>query len=70
MPLIMDSTDLVDASMADVDIPGAAMLDPMEDLFGETANDMNVHVQMPTTLPAPSRLIQRIAEMQTYGCCT
>jgi len=70
MPFIMDSTDLGDTSMTDVDMPGTAMLDPMDDLFGETANDMNVHVQLPTTLPPPPRLIQRIAEMQIYGCCT
>lgn len=70
MPFIMDATDLGDTAMTDVDIPGAVMLDPMDDLFGETANDMGVHVQLPTTLPPPPRLIQQIAEVQTCGCCT
>jgi hypothetical protein len=70
MPLVMDSSEMVDISMADVDIPGAAMLDPMDDLFGEAANDMSVHVQLPITLPPPPKLADRLAEMQASVCCT
>lgn len=70
MPFIMESTDLGDTAITDVDIPGTAMMDPMDDLFGETANDMNVQIQMPTTLPPPPRLIQRVAEMQSFACST
>jgi hypothetical protein len=71
MPLIMDNTDPGDTTMNDVvDMQASGMMDPMEDLFGEAANDLSVHVPLPVTLPPPPGLVQRIAEMQTFGCCT
>lgn len=46
----------------------AAMMDPtMEDLFGDAGDGLNVGM---APAPTPPKLILRIAEMQSRGCCS
>lgn len=71
----MDGSD-VDTTMNDAtdpDIQGQGMMDSMDDLFGDATDSLNVNVNIPLptpSLPPPSGVIQRIAELQTSGACT
>ncbi|KAM0722911.1 hypothetical protein Q7P37_001109 [Cladosporium fusiforme] len=70
----MDGSD-IDTSMHDAtdpDIQTRGMMDSMDDLFGDATDSLN-NVSMPLpapSLPPPSGVIQRIAELQTSGACT
>jgi mediator of RNA polymerase II transcription subunit 16 len=62
----MDTSQLEETSMVD-----AAMMDPMDDLFGEAVNDLGVGVGVGLPpIPLPPGLMLRIAELQHRGCCT
>jgi hypothetical protein len=69
-----DPSQIPDADMTGADLPdtadiaAAAMMDPMDDLFGETAGDLGVPVLAPPLLPAA--LISRVNDMQRLGCCS
>ena len=58
----MDHTGLDEAAMPDA----ALMGDAMDDLFGDTADGLDV-AMIPIPLPAP--LIARVLELQRNGCC-
>lgn len=72
----MDDSN-VDTAMNDAADPdihqGQGMMDSMDDLFGDATDSLNVNVNIPLpapSLPPPSGVIQRIAELQTSGACT
>jgi hypothetical protein len=59
----MNENNLDGSVMAD-----ASMLDPMDDLFGDS-NDLAVTLPS-ASLPIPAALALRVAELQNSGCCT
>lgn len=58
------------SAMTNGNLDNSNMMDPMEDLFGDAADDMNMNVPATPQNPLPPHLIVRIAEMQRSGCCT
>ncbi|CAK4028645.1 Hypothetical predicted protein [Lecanosticta acicola] len=62
----MEDPNLDDSRMGTT-MQHPAMMETMEDLFGEAADNLNVSLP-PVILPAASML--RVAEMQSRGCCT
>lgn len=58
-----DSVGLGDSSM-----PDAGLMDPMDDLFGESADGLGV-VSLPP-IPLPAAVVLRNADSQRIGCCT
>jgi hypothetical protein len=45
------------------------MMDNMDDLFGEQADELGIPVTLPP-VPLPSPLVTRVADMQRIGCST
>ncbi|WPG99810.1 Hypothetical protein R9X50_00262900 [Acrodontium crateriforme] len=58
-----DSVHLADSSM-----PDAGLMDPMDDLFGESTDGLGV-VALPP-IPLPAAVVLRNAVAQRIGCCT
>ena len=61
--------------LASVDVstvPDSTLIDGLDDLFGETSDDLvphNLDVSLPSA-PITASLIMRLNELQNRGCCT
>lgn len=52
------------------DLSEAALMDPLDDLFGEAGDGLGVVMPPLPSEPLPPALTLRIAEMQRNGCST
>ncbi|KAK4894066.1 Mediator of RNA polymerase II transcription subunit 16 [Elasticomyces elasticus] len=61
----------VDQHLAGDGMDTSGMIDPMDDLFGDPADGMDVPVPMVMpSAPLPTSLIFRVNDMQRTGCCS
>ena len=67
----MEDSILNNEPIALPDAGDAAMLDNMDDLFGDAADGLGLGAGIPLPpAPLPASILFRIADVQRSGCCT